>query len=229
MQYAPRTIAFYCELRHPPQAVDPSRIQKIHNRMFESGEPTYRSFNVQPQAAVLSNPPRQPGSVSQVSFLHEACQFREELTGLTVDEFRARVRAVTEMVAEVLGIQIFTAQVVTIRTLINPRNFKDSRNFLKDGMFGFDEELGELDRQPQLFGLRLVFPPEAQNPNAFTVRVESFANDPRSLFIENQGSFGPAIVANGLEVHGQNIETTYDYLVERVLSFLGRFDVRQEV
>ena len=69
MQYAPRTIAFLCELRHPPLPLDPAPIQKLHNSMFESGDPAYRSFQVAAEGATLSNTATQPGAVSSVSFL----------------------------------------------------------------------------------------------------------------------------------------------------------------
>ena len=229
MQYEPRTIAFLCELLHPPLVPDPTPIQKIHNRMFEAGTPLYKSFAVTGQGATLSNPVSQPGAASSVNFLGDRIQFREELSGLTMDEFAARVREIAQGVAELRRLQIFTAQQVTIRSLINPKNFRDSRAFLKEAMFGFGDELEEFGRLPQLFGMRLVFPPQPNEPNAFTLRAESFASDPRSVFLENQGSFGPTMTANGLHPVEDNIRATYDYLVDRALPFIARFDVRQEV
>ncbi len=79
-----------------------------------------------------------------------------------------------------------------------------------------------------MYGLRLVFPPQPEEPNAFTLRVESFASDPRSIFLENQGSFGPIVPARGIEPLGANIRATYDFIIDRVLSFVERFDARQE-
>jgi len=228
MAYAPRTIAFLCELLHPPLVPDPAPIQRVHNRMFQTGAPLYRSFTVAGTGAVLSNPTAQPAAVSSVGFLSDRFQFREELSGLTPDDFSSRVREVTKMAVEERPVQLFTAQVVTIRTLINPRRFQDSRLYLKEGVFGFGEELGGLGREPQLYGMRLVFPPTPEEPWAFTLRVESFANDPRSLFLENQASFGPIVGPTGLETLERNIAATYDFLVQRALPFLGHFDVTQE-
>ncbi len=228
MRYEPRTIAFLCELLHPPLAPDPTPIQKIHNRMFEAGAPAYKSFAVTPQGAELSNPTPQPGAASSVRFLGDRFQFREELSGLTTEDFAARVREIATAVAELRRLQLFTAQVVTIRTLINPKNFRDSRTFLREAVFGFGDELQEFERAPRLFGLRLVFPPEQEAPNAHTLRTESFANDPRSLFLENQSSFGPSMVVHGLSSIEENIRATYDFLVERALPFIARFDARRE-
>ena len=75
--------------------------------------------------------------------------------------------------------------------------------------------------------MRMVFPPTQEAPCAFTVRIESFASDARSLFIENTGSFGPTVIANGIDAIGSNLRATYDFVVERALPFLEQFDTRQ--
>ena len=228
MHYAPRTIAYACELLHLPLAPDAAALQRVHNRMFESGAPPYRNFSVTGEGITLSNPTSVPQAVSSAAFLRDRFQFREELTGPTTEEFTRRVLETSSQVCQARGLQIFTAQIVTIRTLVNPKHFKDSRDFLRQGMFGFGAELSDFGREAQLFGLRLVFPPSNDAPNAFTLRIESYAGDSRSLFLENQGSFGPTFVTRGLEPLGTNIEATYQFLVQRVLTFLAHFDARTE-
>jgi len=228
MHYAPRTIAFLSEVLHPPLPVDPAPLQRVHNRMFQASAPLYGSFQVTREGVVLSNPARQPNAVSSAAFLADRFQFREELSGLTQEEFCQRVDELTAKVVPERGIQIFTAQVVTVRTLVNPKHFKDSRGFLKQAVFGFGDELATLGREAQLYGMRMVFPPTPDAPCAFTLRTESFASDPRSLFLENQASFGPTIPARGLEPLTENIRATYAFLVERALPFVEHFDVRQE-
>jgi hypothetical protein len=224
MAYQPRTIALLCELFHPPLAGDPRPIQKLHNQMFETGEPAYSSFAVTPAGPVLSNPVTQPGAASQVAFLADRIQFREEMGGLTHESFSHRVRQVAENVARERAIQVFTGQQVTLRSLINPKTFKDTRVFLKEGMFGFGEELEALGREPQLYGLRLVFAPGGEQNNAYALRIESFNNDPRSLYHEVQGTFGPTLAARGFELISERVLDTYRFLTERALPFVGRFD-----
>jgi hypothetical protein len=228
MHYAPRTIAFVTEIFHPPRQADPGPIQRVHNHLFRSGNPLYQSFAVTPNGAVLSNPAAQPGAVSMAAFLGDRFQFREELSSLTVEDFASRVRTVSELVTEIVGLQVFTAQQVSIRTLVNPRHFKDSRAFLKQGMFRLGSETEDFGREPQLLGMRLVFPATAEHPQAYALRIESFHGDPRDLYIENQASFAPILVARGLGAIESNVLDAYRYLVDRALRFVGRFDVRQE-
>ena len=229
MAYAPRTIALATELFHPPIQPDPAPVQRVHNRLFQEGEPAYKSFAVTPAGAVLSNPVTRPGAVSAASFLADRFQFREELGSATVEEFAARTRAVADLVAQESGsVQVFTAQQVTLRTLVNPRFFNDSREFLKAGMFGFDDQVEDFGREPQLFGIRMVFPASQEQPCAYSLRIESFSNDPRSVFIENQATYAPILVTLGLEAVERNVLDAYEFLVGRALRFLGRFDSRQE-
>ena len=228
MLYNPRTIALICELYHPPLTPDPGPIQRVHNQMFESGDPAYSSFAVTPVGAVLSNPVSQPGASSQVAFLPDRFQFREELTSLTPDDFARQVRLVSEMVLEARGIKVFTGQQVTVRTLVNPRHFKDSRVFLKQGMFGFGNETESFGREPQLFGIRLAFPAEDGQTSAFALRIESYSSDPRSLYIENQAVFGPVLVDQGMGPAETNVLEAYAFVLRNALRFVSCFDTPME-
>lgn len=226
--YAPRTIAFQSEIFHPLVETDVHRLQRLHNQLFERGSPVYTDFAVLQNGAQLSNPASRPGAISSVAFTSDRIVFREELSALTVDDFGRRVRGITQAACGLLGVQVLTAHQVTIRTLANPRNFRDSRTYIKEGMFGFSDETESFAREPQLFGLRLVFPPNESEPNAHALRIESFHGDPRSIFLENQASFPPLLVARGLDPLERNVQEAYDFLVQRALTFVGHFDVRAE-
>lgn len=222
-RYQPRTIALSSDLVHQPRNPDPNPIQKLHNEMFQAGDPPYASFSVTPMGAVLSNPQSGPQHVSQALFLADRMQFREELGGLTCDEFAARVRRVVEKAAPLCGIQQLLGQQVMVRSLVNPLSEPDTRRLFREGLFGLGEELGDFDVQPQLYGMRMAFPAEGEHPG-MNVRIESWAQDPRSLFIEVAGGFGPLVALGGLQEIEQRIRGVYDFLLERVLGFVQRFD-----
>jgi len=232
--YDTRTIAFICELMHPPSQPDTGAIQRVHNGFFQDGDPAYTSFAITPMGPVLTNPSVRPGAVSQAVFLPDRYQFREELGALTCDDFGARVRQVTEAVTAQTGLADFSGQQVTIRSLINPRHYRNSRDLLKEGLFKMPEPVAQFENDPAIWGVRMVFPPQEsgeeqqdfseERPTANALRIESYAQDPRSLFLENQGSFGQIAVSDGLDVVESNIATAYEFLVERGLSFVSSFD-----
>ena len=149
---------------------------------------------------------------------------REEMTALTVEDFAARVSEVGGKLAEARSIPVYLGQVVTLRSLVNPREFTDAREYLKAGMFRFEDEPEAFGRQPMLYGLRLVFPASQDESTNFGLRIESWAQDARSLFVEVQGTFGPLITARGLDPLRERVLETYTFLTTRALSFIARFD-----
>ena len=224
--YPTRTIAYVCDLYHQPRNPSPEAIQKLHNRHFAEGNPPFSSFAVTPMGPVLSNPGMRPGAISQVAFLADRIQFREENGALTCEAFGERVLGIASEAAKLTGIHSFAGQQVTIRSLINPRQFTDAGEFMRDGLFGFGETIEMFPVPPRILGLRLVFPPGPDNPATNALRVENYAQDPRSLFLENQGSFGPQGVGGDLSALESNVVQTYEFLVDRAQSFIGTFDQR---
>lgn len=247
MDYQPRTIALVAELLHPPIGNDPRPVQRLHNELFATGQPAYAGFQVTPLGPVLSNPTALPGAVSQVSFLPDRVQFREERSSLTHETFAERVRDVAGRSAALRQVPLFVAQTVMIRSLVNPRFASDTRAFLRDRMLGIGEAAAALGHPAELVGLRLALgPAAAPDPGAppelagsFSLRIESWQQDARSLFIELAGTFGPVGLTPaplGGDVTPtrdwapleDNVLATYRYLEERVLPFIGRFDRRSE-
>jgi hypothetical protein len=74
----------------------------------------------------------------------------------------------------------------------------------------------------------MVFPAEESAPQSHSLRIESYHADPRDVYIENQASFPPIVVARGLAPIEQNIVEAYRFLVERALRFVSRFDAKLE-
>src|SRR5690606_9282552 len=134
--------------------------------------------------AALSNPPQQANMVSTVMFLPDRVQVREEVSGISREEFQDRVARLSGLAFEVLHVQQFLLQNFIVRSLVNARNFYDSREFIARSLLNMEEEdFACLQRQPQIVGVRMVFPQTDENRGMFNVRVESYAAEPRSLFI----------------------------------------------
>jgi hypothetical protein len=224
MPYSTRTVGFHCELLHPPIPVDVAAVQRVHNRLFESPDPLYKSFSVNHDGCQLSNLTARPGAVSHAAFLVDRFRFSEEGTGLSTEEFAARVVAVAEQVAEARGLPIFVGQIVTLRTLVNPRTFSTALEFLRSGVLRVADDQTGLGRPVGGLGVRLVFPPTQTEPYTFNVRVETLPHDRRSLFLENQATFPPLAVQNGLALVTRHIEKTYAFLTGPLLDLVERLE-----
>lgn len=228
MSYQPRTIAYLAEVMHPPVAPDPRAVQRLHNEFFQETDPAYTSFQLTDSGPTLSNPASRPGAISSVSFFQDRMVFREELGGLLTDQFAERVRRVCEHMAAERKVPVFLAQVVTLRSLVNAKNRRDTRDFLSKDLLRINAGLDAFSQLPATLGLRMAFPATSAEKPAMAVRVESYNADPRSLFLEVQTTFGPLVVDRGLDAIEQRVHDSYAELTGPVLDFISRFDRPRE-
>lgn len=225
MHYEPRTIALQTEVVHPPQAPDARAVQAIHNEMFSSPQPAWASFQVGAEGGpVLSNPATHPGHVSQAVFLPDRLAVREEQSAATLDEFAERCADLAGRYAKARGLGVFLAQVVTQRALVNVHHHTDTRRFLAEDVLHIAGDLTTFSRPAATVGLRLAFTSASADQPAVGVRVESYNADPRSLFLEVQATYGPAVAPGAVDAVRQRILQTGEILEREVLPFVARHD-----
>ena len=227
MTYGLRSIAFVSEFIHPPIQHDPRTLQQLHGALFDRSECSYRDFRLVSGGAQFSNATSgMPGApVSVVNVLADRIQVREEQTGASKDDFEARVSALAEVALEVLPMQLFMVQQFAVRSVVNPQSSDDARGFMLHTVYGFDENLiSTFPSLPNLTGMRFTFPPMGDDQAVYSVRVESFSQDNRSLFLENVGTFGRPVVASDLSKLADRFDATYQFLQGPVVGFVEQFD-----
>lgn len=228
MDYPIRSIAFQAELIHAPRKHGAPSLQKIHAATFADSTCQYQNFAIVPGGAVLSNPQTAANRVSMASFLADRVQVREEMTGISRDDFRERLESLAGYAVSELGVDQFLVQNYVVRSLVNPRSFTDSREFMSRSLLNMeDEDLACLERAPQILGVRMVFPPPDPSQGIYNVRVESYAAEARSVFLENIGTFRVQVTAEHLDVIGQGFDQTYDFVDSNMVEFIAQFDGRE--
>jgi len=228
MSYDPRTIAYLAEIIYQPMELKAEKVQSIHNTLYNEAEIRYQNFQVAPDGIHLSNVPERPGAVSSVSFTPDRMVIREELSATTLEDFAARVVSVSSIGFKTLGVQLSLAQQFAVRSLITPRSVKDSREFLARRVIAAPEESwGVLGRPMQTVGLSFMFPQTETDNHMFRVRIETWNQDPRSLWIENVGSFTQPIPIERAPDLGNFIHSTYQFVTGPVARFLSQFDTQE--
>ena len=223
--YDPRTIALVSELIHPPLQLEAATVQAVHNELYQHPEYAYQNFSVEADGITLSNPTGSENSASLLRFQPDRIHLREEFTGAHVDDYALRLDHIARIAVERLSIPLIIAQQHVVRSLVNTRHFDDSREFLAGALCGIPSEaLQEFGRPVELFGLRLLFPAVEGRNDVHAVRVESYTEDPRCVWLEDVATFTTALMPGKLEEIGKNMHATYDFARKQVLSFLARYD-----
>jgi hypothetical protein len=225
MSYDPRSIAFLAELLYPPQQLRADLVQSIHNSLYRQPAIGYQNFQVAPDGIHLTNLPQAPGQVSSATFTWDRLILREELRGTTVDDFATRVVNVATIGFQTLGITATLAQQFIVRSLVAPRHFRDGRDFLSQRLIAPGTDAWQTFGRPlQSLGVRFVFPPTEPGRESFQVRIETWPQDQRSLWLENTGSFAASIPTSEAPQLASLLDTTYRYLTGPVCSFLAGLD-----
>ncbi|MFM1872531.1 MAG: hypothetical protein RL398_1953 [Planctomycetota bacterium] len=225
MSYDPRTIAFSAEILYPPQQLRPDLLQGLHNNLFRQPAIGYQNFQVAPDGVHLTNLPQAPGQVSSATFQWDRLILREELRGATVEDFATRVVNVTSQAIQALGLPTTLASQFVIRSLVAPRHFRDGREFLSRRLVAPNGEgWQEFGRPLQAGGVRFLFPPHGEHRDSFQVRIETWPQDPRSLWLENTGSFPMPLPTPELPKLAAQLDDTYRFLTGPVSRFLAELD-----
>jgi hypothetical protein len=123
------------------------------------------------------------------------------------------------------GIATSLAQQFTVRSLVAPRHYRDGREFLSRRLIAPGADAWQsFDRPLHSLGVRFVLPPPPGGAETYHVRIESWPQDQRSIWLENTGSFPTPTTVSDVARLGQQLDATYRYLCGPVCAFLSTLD-----
>jgi len=222
----PRTISLLTELIHLPVVHSPEKLREVYNQACRTCG--YENFLRIPGGARIERKESEGEGFSQLSLIGDRIQLTEDHTGVSADQFSKKVLAVLSTAMPVLGIPLLLVQQTTVRITSAPNSFRTAAEYLARSLFRIrPEDIDSLGRPTTMFGFRLVFPQTLEHPQKYTVRVECYVRDPRSLYIENVGTFNSPIQAGQLDQVEKNLLLTSEFVVENVMRFLSVFDRRE--
>ena len=228
MTYDPRTIAFAAEILYPPQQLRADLVQNVHNTLYQRPQLGYQNFQVAPDGIHLRNLSQVPGQVSSASFLFDRLVMREEMRGTTVEDFATRAVNVATLAFQTLNIPTSIAQQYVVRSLIAPRHFRDGREFLAQRLISPVSQAGNAFGRPmQSLGVRFVFPPHENHKQTNQVRIETWPQDQRSIWLENSSIYASPLAIADMPRVADQLAATYSHLTGPVCTFLANLDTPQ--
>lgn len=245
-------LFFQTELRWPPPEVFDFRVSNrmirgLFNKLFEPDFDEFAYQNIQLEAVrpTLSTHVANTRNVIQfdASSAMPSMAIEESKSQSHVDHFVKRVNSVLralDEVAKYLEVEVpcFFLQRCRIQCLAQPHNRDGSLALLAGGVANVLEQIEPFERPPCHFGVRFRFPPttvattdsgqEQTHHNFATVRFETYARDPRQVWMEVASEY--LLVPEGLKLAdtgriSEHIRQSYDFLTNQCVKFLNQFDV----
>ena len=223
----PRTLAMLIELLHLPMQHSVSRLRNLYAQLCTECE--FENFTRRPGGARIERPASEEAGLSRLTFSTDRMQFMEEGGLLTLDSFCRRLEVILERSMDTLAIPVFLVEQCTTRTGVTPGAFSTASEFIGSRLMNIATgDLSVLGRPTSVFGFRLAIPPTKDKRDSYNVRVEVFARDPKSLYLENVGTFRSPINRADLSAVTGAMRATATFVSDRLCPFLSLFDVPLE-
>ena len=222
-------IHFGAELIHPPHSHEEQALREFYFRISKLRwcGCDFREFRLIPGGAEMTTAEGRLRSVCAIRA--DRIKVFEDWTTASLEEFATRVREIAKHYLEMVAIKVFVVQQSVVRALLTPTHFKDAREFLAEHVCrlnGAEEIFPHFEQRPcHMFGIRLMFPPTEEEPRRFSLRIESYNQDPSRIFVETICDLeGLPTTDENLKTIEENLKRCYGFATERVLSFLNQFD-----
>ncbi|HNS00735.1 MAG TPA: hypothetical protein PKX48_15675 [Planctomycetota bacterium] len=219
----PRTNALLIELLHLPMQHSPSRLRSLYQDLCTQCD--FENFIRRPNGAVIERPASEEAGLARLTFSSDRIHFIEEGGLVTLNSFCQRLEAILARSMDVLGIPFFLMELCTVRMVTTPGHFDSASDFIGARLLSFGAaELAQLGRPTKVFGLVLSVPPGQDLRDSYSLRIEVFARDPKSLYLENVGTFRTPINRADIAAASSAMRATDTFVTERLCPFLSRFD-----
>ena len=165
------------------------------------------------------------GGSSRLQLMPDRFRIIEQNSGIKPDDFKARFEVAMSSAARVFNIMTFPLQTVKIRATSKPVLFENAIEFLANKICGFeDEDIESFARKPSAFTMSFSFLSTQDEENTVNVKVEAYEQPQQNVSMDVEGTFAAGITAEDLSLGAENIQKTLNFISEKTMAFLNRFD-----
>lgn len=221
-----RSIHYSCELFHAPRQHKQSDIQKLYFELSQTPGAGYdnTNFTVPGQPRLFSK--RGDKTQSIAVFLPDRLLVIEEWADCTLSDYCHRLRMVAEHAVEVLGIQAFIAQTITLRSTCGLSHHPLALPFLTDTVCQQGGKIEPYFQRPlTIGGLKFVLPESPEHPGTFHIAIEPFRQEPREVFVELKAAYrGEPIQPGDLDPLAERVTDVREFVTGNIYPYLNQFD-----
>ncbi len=218
-----RTIARNIDFLHIPVQHNPEQLRDLYVEVSKSCG--YDNFIRVGTGARLETVLENGGS-SRLTFSNDRISFQEEHNNISLESQVRRVEEVIKVVTAKLGIPIYVCRNITLRAVAAAPTH--SSQFITDNLFQVDgDEMDPFGRSGRIVGFRMHFPPTDPKDGLHQIRMESYLRDPRSLFLEDIGTFKLPMQPGEVKRIRELLVEVDNFVHERMCKFLNQFPRKQ--
>ena len=219
-------LAQISTLRFPPAPLHAAQYREVFNRL--SAMENF-NFALTGESVEMVTPPGESGESIRVGLGRDVVSVSFDPTSRSGDYAVEQLTAILKEISSVLPIPVFIQQTHIIRKTIPLQGEMDSRRFLTERLLCVSEgNVAQWQRPLGAVGVRFVFTPQQNNDvsnlNNFDLKIESYLQDPRKVFIENAATFLVPLPAGQWDQLKTSLQEAHRFLDEYTVSILKDTD-----
>jgi hypothetical protein len=226
MDISTRLMSITMEFVFMPVQAGDKKLRGIFDSVSESHSIT--SFSTLPDGSTVMSTKEEKSNLSRYRILRDKVVITYEFCSNSINYYSALASDFLSVFAKTAGVSLILMHSIIIRKLVNLRQFEDGRDYLiKKALSLTDEDLKVFARPLHVIGTRMFFPAVDQGLSAYDIKVESWGEDTRSIFIECAGIYSaPADIGKDVSVISIDTDKTDDFISNNILGFLKQFGGR---
>lgn len=229
MEVTTRLYSMVVEAVFIPAQLDEKKCREIFDKVSDSHAiTTYQSL---PDNSVLMSSKDEKVNFSRYKISKDRLNMSYDFCTQSVNYYQAISDDFLKVFTSITGNSLFLMHSVIIRKLVNIKGIEDCRDFLISKVLSMTEANFQTFKRPlHAIGTRLFFPPIKDDMSAYDVKVESWMDDYRTLYIECAGVYSTPmdikIQSTGI---GSDITKTDEFINKNVMGFLSRFKQGEDI
>lgn len=223
MDVTTRLYSMAIEAVYMPSQFDEKKCRGIFDRISDSHSiTTYQSL---PDNSVMMSSKDEKTNLSRYRISKDRISMTYDFCSQSMNYYQAMSDDFIKIFTEITGNSMFLMHSVIIRKLLNIKGIEDGRGFLIGKVFSMKEEnFKSFGRPLHAMGVRMFFPPIKDDMNAYDVKIESWMEDYRTIFLECAGVYSvPVDIKTNSAGLGNDITKTDEFINNNVAGFLSQF------
>ena len=223
MDISTRLMSVNMEFVFMPAHMDDKKLRGVFDSVSESHSIT--SFSTMPDGSVIMSTKEEKNNLARYRVFRDRLVISYEFCSNSINYYSALASDFLNTCAKALSIPLIIMHSISIRKLVNLRQFEDGRDYLLKKAFSMtDDDLKPFARPLHIIGSRMFFPPVNQELSAYDVKIESWGEDTRSIFIECAGIYSaPVDTARDIAALSADVDRTDLFISKNIMDFLTHF------